>query len=148
MTDRYKKFTVYITRISRCIRKIKNIEMIEYNLKSPHVSILYNLYLFNSLTSKDLCDKCEEDKATISRTINYLEVNDFITCIDKNKKRYNSLFFLTDKGKMVGEEITNKINSILEQVNVCLSEEERVEFYNYLSKISDRLEEITDNLKK
>ena len=122
--------------------------MIEYNLKSPHVSILYNLYLFNSLTSKDLCDKCEEDKATISRTINYLEVNDFITCIDKNKKRYNSLFFLTDKGKMVGEEITNKINSILEQVNVCLSEEERVEFYNYLSKISDRLEEITDNLKK
>ena len=37
MTERFETFTVLINRISRNIRKIKNHEMAEYDLRSAHV---------------------------------------------------------------------------------------------------------------
>ena len=45
MKERFETFTVLINRISRNIRKIKNQEMAEYNLRSPHISCLYYLYM-------------------------------------------------------------------------------------------------------
>ena len=143
MINRYENFTVLISKINKNIKKIKNIEMAEYNLRSPHVSILYFLYVNESLTSKELCDKCEEDKGTISRSLDYLESNGFVNCFSKFTKRYNSPFILTKKGLEVGKIVAEKINAVLDEVNFCLSEEERIHFYIYLTKISNGLEEIT-----
>jgi DNA-binding MarR family transcriptional regulator len=74
MIERFETFTVLINRISRNIRKIKNQEMAEYKLRSVHISCLYYLYKEAQLLSTDLCERCEEDKATISRALEYLEV--------------------------------------------------------------------------
>ena len=71
MQERFQTFTVLITKLNRCIRKIKTEEMAEFDLKSPHVSCLYYLYKADSLTAKELCDICEEDKANISRSFIY-----------------------------------------------------------------------------
>ena len=68
MTERFETFTVLIAKISRNIRKIKNQEMAEYDLRSSHISCLYYLYCTDKLTATELCDRCEEDKATISRS--------------------------------------------------------------------------------
>ena len=46
----------------------------------------------------------------------------------------------------VGKKIVDKINDVLEKVNVCLDEEERVNFYINLKKISDSLDEISNKL--
>ena len=78
MQERFEVFTVLSNRISRNIRKIKNQEMAEYNLRSAHVSCLYYLYQADSLTATDLCERCEEDKATISRALDYLESNGYL----------------------------------------------------------------------
>ena len=75
MQERFETFTVLINRISRNIRKIKNREMAEYHLRSAHISCLYYLYKEGKLTSTALCERCEEDKATISRALEYLEKN-------------------------------------------------------------------------
>ena len=45
MEKRFQKFTVLITKINRNIKRIKTEEMDKYNLKSPHVSCLYYLFL-------------------------------------------------------------------------------------------------------
>ena len=99
MENRYEKFTVLIAKINRNIRKIKNQEIAEYNLKSPHISCLYFLYLSGGLTATELCERCEEDKATISRSLDYLEKEGYLTCEAKNTKRYKSPLVLTEKGK-------------------------------------------------
>ena len=88
MEDRFKTFTILIAKITRCIRKIKTEEMAEFKLKSPHVSCLYYLYKESGMTAKELCDVCDEDKAAISRSIEYLEDNSFIYCESKFEKRY------------------------------------------------------------
>ena len=148
MKERFETFTVLINRISRNIRKIKNQEMAEYNLRSAHVSCLYYIYSLKNATATDLCERCEEDKATISRSLDYLETNGFITRNPERAKRYNSPLFLTDKGNEVGKKISDKINSVLDAISGELTEEERVAFYRSLSIISVSLEAIAKNSEK
>lgn len=143
MQERFETFTVLINRISRNIRKIKNQEMAEYNLRSAHVSCLYYLYSSDRLTATELCERCEEDKATISRALDYLETNGYISCETQTAKRYKSPLYLTEKGKETGKKISDKINGVLDEISVGLSEEERVAFYRSLSIISEGLETIS-----
>ena len=143
--ERFETFTVLIAKISRNIRKIKNNEMAEYDLRSPHISCLYYLYSSEGLTATELCERCEEDKATISRSLDYLEKNGYIHCESKFAKRYKSPLRLTEKGNVVGKKIFDKVNSVLDQVGVELTDEERRTFYRHLTVISNDLERITKN---
>ena len=142
MQERFKTFTVLIAGINRCIRRIKTEEMAEFDLKSPHVSCLYYLYKADSLTAKELCDICEEDKANISRSIKHLEENGFLTCESRTPKRYQSPLVLTEKGREIGGLVAEKIDAILEAAGEGLSEEERVIFYRALSLIHENLVKI------
>lgn len=145
MQERFETFTVLINRISRNIRKIKNYEMAEYGLKSAHVSCLYYLFVNKGATATDLCERCEEDKATISRALDYLEKNEFITCESKSAKRYKSPLILTQKGSLIGKKIADKIDGVLDAISDALTPEDRVRFYRSLSAISDSLDVLSKN---
>jgi DNA-binding MarR family transcriptional regulator len=140
MKERFETFTVLINKISRNIKRIKNQEMAEYGLRSTHVSCLYYLYSKRSVTATELCERCEEDKATISRSLDFLESNGYLTCDAKHAKRYRSPLVLTEKGMEAGKRITDKVNRVLEKTSIGLTEEERAAFYRYLSIISRNLE--------
>lgn len=145
MEQRYEAFTIQIAKMSRIIRKIKTEEMQEFNLKSPHVSCLYYLYKSGEgLTAKELCDVCDEDKAAISRSIDYLENSGYILCDSKKEKRYKSPLSLTDKGKQIGEIIANKIDRIVSSASEGLSEQNRKIMYESLSLIENNLQKICD----
>ena len=148
MKERFETFTVLINRISRNIRKIKNQSMAEYNLRSAHVSCLYFLYITNGITATELCEKCEEDKATISRAIDYLERNEYLTCQSKSAKRYKSPLVLTEKGLLVGKNIADKVNGVLNEIGADLTETERDEFYRSLTVISESLDAVAKNAEK
>lgn len=142
MNNRYETFTVLINRISRNIRKIKNQEMAAYNLRSSHISCLYYLYTAEGLTATDLCERCEEDKATISRSLDYLETNGYLTCDSKYAKRYRSPLVLTELGVEAAQKIADKIDCVLDEISTGLTEEERVAFYRSLSIISESLDAV------
>ncbi len=148
MEHRFETFTVLIASISRSIRKIKSEEMAEFDLKSPHVSCLYYLYKSDRLTARELCDLCDEDKANISRSIKYLEENGYITCHSRTQKRYQSPLELTDKGRRVGEFITERIDSVLRMAGDGISEEHRAILYSALSKIGYNLQKLCDSYDK
>lgn len=142
MKERFKLFTVLISKISRSIRKIKTEEVCEYNLKSTHVSCLYHLYSSKTLTATELCDLCCEDKSSISRSLEFLENNNFLICETTLKKRYNTLFKLTEKGLKIGKIISEKINKILNEASLGLTEENRNIMYKSLTLISNNLQKI------
>lgn len=148
MTERFETFTVLINRISRNIRKIKNQEMAEYNLRSAHVSCLYFIYKATSITATELVEKCEEDKATISRALDFLEKNEFIACESKSAKRYKSPLTLTEKGNLVGKKIADKIDGVLDKIGVGLSEDQRYEFYKSLAVISQSIDAVANKKVK
>lgn len=142
MVERFETFTVLLNRINRNIRKIKNQEMANYDLRSPHISCLYYLYISEGLTSKDLCERCEEDKATISRSLDYLEKNGYLVCKSDSKKRYNAPFELTEKGLRAGKRIAEKIAFVLDEISVGISEEDRAVFYRSLNIISENIDAV------
>lgn len=142
MENRYETFTILINSINRNIRRIKNDTMKDYNLKSHHVSCLYYLYKENTLTATELSEICYEDKAAISRSLDYLEKNGYIVCNSQTKKRYKSTLLLTEKGLELGEYISNKIDAVLEQTSMGLSEEQLNIFYDALKLIADNMSKI------
>jgi len=142
MENRFENFTMLISKISRGIRKIKTEEMTEFNLKSSHVSIIYYLHKMGSLTAKELCDICVEDKGAVSRAIDYLEANACLACESSLKKRYNSRIMLTQKGNKIGQSIVSRIDGILENASCGLEEKDRIVLYKSLALISENLEKI------
>ena len=101
MQERFETFTVLINRISRDIRKIKNQEMAAYHLRSAHVSCLYYVYSLGSVTSAELCEHCEEDKATISRAVDYLETNGFLLLYFKRQVNSDNLPYSSHKNQVI-----------------------------------------------
>lgn len=147
MIDRFETFTVLINRISRNVRKIKNLEMSEHGLRSSHISCLYYLYKTESMTATELCEKCEEDKATVSRSINFLEEKGYVMTQSKSSKKYKNPITLSEKGQNIGQEIAGKIDRVLDEISRELSEDERIEFYHSLTVISSGLDKMVKELE-
>ena len=55
MDNRFEIFTALIAKIARNVKKIKNQEMAEYELKSAPACCLYYLYTNETLTATELC---------------------------------------------------------------------------------------------
>lgn len=144
MEERYQAFTVLVSNLNRCIYKIKTEEMAEYNLKSSHVSCIYYIYKFGSLTPKLLCDLSGEDKANISRALNYLEKNGYLIIGNKSDKKYQKPIELTYTGYKVGKHLSDKIKEILNYASDGLSIENRNIMYQGLNLINERLTKLCD----
>ncbi len=142
MIERFQQFTVLITKLNRSIRRLKTEETEEFNLKSPHVSCLHYIYRFGELTLKQLCEVCEEDKASISRSVEFLKKNGFVEQSLSTNKKYKSPLILTEKGFVVANKLSHKIDEILEKATEGISEEDRAIMYKCLNIISERLDNI------
>ena len=146
MDERFETFTVLINQISRSIRRIKAEQMESINLKGPHVSCLYHLSKNGPLTAAELCDRCEEDKAAVSRSLDYLEQNGYLQIPEG--KRYRRPLVLTQKGSAAGAEVSRRIDSIVALASCDVLEEDRLAMYRALSIISKNLEKIYQNKEK
>lgn len=144
MENRFEAFTALITGISRSIRKIKSMEMADFQLKGTHALCLYYLYRQGVLTATELCELCEEDKANISRTIEYLKQNEYIEGMSGTAKRYRSPLSLTEKGRTVGAKMAEKIDKVLSSVSEGVSEENRKIMYESLRRVDENLQRICD----
>ncbi len=144
--DRFEAFTTLIVKINRNVRKIKSGEMAEYDLHGAHVSCLYYLYICDGLTAADLCERCEEDKATISRSLDHLEKKGYLLREPDQVKRYKTPLRLTEKGMDVGRRLGEKIDCVLSEIGKVLDEDARMEFYRSLKMISDGLDGIASQL--
>lgn len=153
MVDRFENLTSGITQIYKSIQKIKRCRMDSLGLKGTHVMCLYYLSEFpNGLTASDLCGKCREDKAGISRILSDLEKTGLITYAKKNTqkdtKRYRAKAFLTEKGRQCAKKVTNLIVHATIAGGQGITPAERDTFYRILFQIADNLEQVCQNLEK
>lgn len=140
MTERFETFTILIARLSRSVKRIKTEQMAQFHLKGPHVSCLYYLSKQDGLTAAELCERADEDKAAVSRSLDYLERNGYIFCEEAEGKRYKAPLRLTEKGRTAAAGVAVRIDSIVGAASEGLSEEERAVMYRALTRISKNLE--------
>lgn len=144
MEQRFETFTVLINRIGRSIKRLKAGQMAQLELKGPYVSCLYYLYRCGPMTAAELCERCDEDKAAISRSLDSLERGGYLQ--PQAGKKYKSKLLLTDLGRKTGEEVSGRIERILLSAGAGLTEQERQIMYGALEKISVNLEKIEKEL--
>ncbi len=141
MEQRYETFTLLIAKINRSIRRIKTDEMMQFSLKGPHVSCLHYLSLDGPMTAAELCERCEEDKAAVSRSLEYLRANGYIAA-DGAAGRYKCRLSLTERGTAVCAAMGASIERILDAASAGLDEDSRRAMYHALDVISANLEQI------
>ena len=144
MQQRFRTFTLLTAQISRCLRRIKTEEMADIKLKSGHVSCLHYLHEIGPMTAKELCEICEEDKANISRSMEYLEQNGYLIPDPEETGRYKRRYILTEKGTQAAKLLDEKIECMLAIAGEGVSEEERLVMYASLARISANLQRICD----
>ena len=150
MFNRFEAFIITMNRINRSIQLIKNREMEKYGLKGTQVMCLYQLKQYpQGLTATELASLCGEDKAAVSRSLAKLESKGMISFTDdeEGKKRYRTVITLTEQGSKVCDQISQKIDEVLQVNSENISDEEREIFYRVFSDIASNLQSISKTEK-
>lgn len=141
MEERFENFTAYITKIYRSIKKIKELEIKELDLKAQQVMSIFYLGKYKTLTSTKLSEICFEDRAQTSRNIALLKERGLVRVDEiSGKKNYLTDISLTDEGIIAFYYVKKKVEEVLDISNKGLSKYELETFYKSLKIISNNLE--------
>lgn len=146
MEQRYTTFSLLLINISRCVQKIKNVEMAALGLKGKQVQCLFGLYnCAEGASLTKLGEMCGEDKGMMSRTVKELAEEGLVYVDAKSERKYKNPIRLTEKGEHIARIVAEKISSILEEGGAGISDDERSQLYHSLGIISENLTEICGN---
>ena len=150
MIDRFERFSVVISEISRHWHKITTDEMETRGLKGTHSIYLTTLYRFpEGVTATQLCDLCGKDKSDVSRMMAIMEQKGLVTKEGVNQNMYRGVFKLTDEGREAAEFVRRRAALAVQMAGSELTDEQRTAMYEALELILNRLGEISrDGLPK
>ena len=148
MQDRFERFVVSITELHRYLQKLKELEMGQMDLKAGYTMCLYylgkhpELHKVDEYVDTQLTELCKEDKAAISRTLSQLSSKGLVSCeLPEHKRSYRTLYYLTEEGNTVVKKISSRIYSALAHGGDGMTEEQRLNLYDSLERISHNLEQ-------
>lgn len=144
MVDRFERFSLAISEISRYWHKLASEEMEKYGLKGPHAVYLTTLYRFpDGVTAPQLCELCGKDKSDVSRMMSIMEKKGLVKKHSVNQNLYRGILKLTDEGKTAAELVCTRARLAVQLAGEGLSDEKRQIFYETLELICNNLKELS-----
>ena len=130
-------FMLALDRITKNTKRIIDIALQKYGLRSTHASCFFRICEDEKgLSSTELSEACGVDKAFISRITNELMEKDYIMKDEKNAiGKYRTKMILTEKGWEVHSAIVGILEECFKQVDANLTAKKLDVFYDALSKI-------------
>lgn len=143
MIDRFERFSLAISDISRCWHRIAGEEMGKYGLKGPYAVYFTTLYRYpDGITASQLVELCGRDKADVSRAVTLLEGKGLIEKTAIGKSAYRAPLKLTAAGTALAEVINLKASTAVELASKGLDEYKRHTFYEALDLITANLQNL------
>ena len=144
MVGRFETFSFALSEIMSSWNKIAADEMKAFGLKGTYVVYLIALYKCeDGLTSANLCEMCNRDKAEVSRAIKSLEEKGLVLRENTTVNGYRAKIKLTKQGREATYTLRERVKLAVEKGGQGLSEEERETFYHALEVISSNLKAIS-----
>ena len=144
MVGRFEAFTLGLSEIMSSWNKIAADEMSHFGLKGAYVIYLIALYKHpEGLTSANLSEMCNRDKAEVSRAIKTLEAKGLVERENTTVNGYRAKITLTTQGRESTKALRERVKLAVEKGGEGLSEEERDSFYSALETISANLKKIS-----
>ncbi len=145
MVSRFERFTYAISEINRYWHKIAADEMSKYGLKGPFAMYLTVLYRHSDgVTSVQLGELCDKNKADVSRAIATLEEKGLVVREAKNNSLYRAKIHLTREGREAAEHVQKAAARAVEMGGDGLTEQNREIFYSVLERISGNLRAVSE----
>ena len=145
MIERFEHFALSISSLYRYMQKIERVEMEKYNLKGPHAQCMITMLRYpEGVTSAQLCELCDKDKAAVSRTVAELEQAGMIQRNTNSGNRYRARLVLTETGREAALAVTQTALLAVEQAGSGLTEEQRQHFYFAMDLIAQNLGRICE----
>lgn len=144
MIERFEKFSLSITEISRYWRKLAAEEMEKYDLKGPHATYLITMYRYpEGITVPQLCEVTGKDKSDASRMIAILETKGLVEKQMVGGSTYRGPLVLTETGRQAAEQVRLRACRAVEMAGKDLTEESREAFYMAMDSIVSNLREMS-----
>lgn len=142
MIDRFERFSLAISEISRCWHKIAADEMEKYGLKGSHAVYLTTMCRYpDGITAARLCELCAKDKADVSRMMSIMEKKELVV---KEGSSYRAQLKLTPAGLEAAEHVRRRATVAVENASRGLTPELRAVFYEALELIVSNLQNICE----
>ena len=146
MLHRYQQFSTAISCLYHDIQKLERVEMAKYGLKGPHAHCLKVMAEFpEGITSAELTEQCEKDKAAISRAVAELEEAGLLVRCQRDGLRYRARLVLTPEGQEAAGKVIARVQLAVERAGAGLDEEERTVFYRVLGRIAENLHAVCED---
>ena len=144
MISRFEQFTMIISGIYRRLQKIEKAEMIKHGYKGAFAQYLATLSRYEEgLTSSELCEICDKDKAAVSRIIAEMEEKGLVQREKKVVRSYRSKITLTEKGKEIADFVKKRAEEAVCAVSgEVMTEKDRETFYQTLDALYKNLQRI------
>ncbi len=146
MVSRFEKFTYAISEINRYWHKIASMELSKYGLKGPFAMYLTVLYRnHEGVTSVQLGELCDKNKADVSRAVAALEEKGLVTRKTNNNSLYRAKIVLTKEGVSAAEKVQIAAVRAVERGGDGLSYQQREIFYSVLENIALNLKQMSQH---
>ena len=143
MMSRYEQFAGAISGIYRSIQKIERDEMIKYGYKGAFAQYLAAMYRHpEGVTSVQLCEICDKDKAAVSRMVAEMEEKQLIKRVSENDNLYRAKLCLTEEGEKAAAYVCKRAAAAAAAGGKGLSEEDRQAFQVRVDKLLKYYSEI------
>ena len=146
MSERFERFSVIISELSRYWHKITTVEMEKYGLKGAHSIYLVAMARYPAgMTAAQICEVCCKDKSDVSRMMRIMEKNGLVVKEGGHQNQYNGVFRLTEEGKKAAEYVKKRADLAVSIAGKELTDETRAILYSALETIAGNLREIGEN---
>ena len=124
---RFGKFILTVEGISKAVKKIKLNEAPRFGLKGVHLLWMYEL-LKNpeGIAASELAEQSNINRSLVSRELQSLHKNGYITTVNSGRSGYNAKLVLTEKGVEIAHKIGNIALELQNRVSRDISDEELI----------------------
>ena len=144
MVDRFERFSLAISEISRYWHKITGDEMEKYGLRGAYAHYLVTIARYpDGITSSKLSEICDKDKAAISRIVSEMEDKGLVVRRTDRENLYRAKLVLTEEGRQAADYVCERAEKAVSAAGQGLDDDDRKIFYGALAIIEANLRRIS-----
>jgi DNA-binding MarR family transcriptional regulator len=129
---------------SKKMRGLVSKSLKTYNITAEQWTVLKQLSFVSGINQKELSQRTDKDQATLTKILDLLEQNQFISRLPNPDDRRSFCIQITDEGRRLVEKVMPAIEGLYEKILKRLSNEQLDEFMTVLLQIQQNIKEFQE----
>lgn len=133
---RYESLSYLVSHLNLALQQELDVRLKRYQLDSKLWPVLFTLWQEEGLSQTELSKRCDVANYTMTRLLDNLQVQGFITRHQEADNRRAFQIFLTDNGKALEQDLIHEAEWVNRHFLAALIDSEQDEFMRLLNKVN------------